>query len=128
MSLDNPKPGPNSTSEYLVSAIPWVTSSLVSGIQRYSFPYVTSFFIVKNVASTTSSSIRCGFTQNGVSDLAGNYVIINQGSTFNTEFRVKELFVSASSPTTVTVCAGLTRISANMFPFLSASNGDQGVG
>lgn len=121
--LNNPKPGPSSVSEYLVSGLPWVTSSAGDGVRRFAFPFATIFFTVKNNSATGTEPIRVGFTDTGV--LSGNYIPVSGTESFTTNMRVKELFVSGTAENagdgSVTVIAGLTTIRAHDFPIISGA-------
>jgi hypothetical protein len=122
MSLNYAYSGANSVPEYLVSAIPWVTASVVSGLVQYTFPQVSMFIIVKNISG---ANIKVGFTQNGVNGT--NYFSLAQSEAFSGDFRTTSLFVSGSG-NSVNVVAGMTMIQTRNFPTLTASNGFQGVG
>jgi hypothetical protein len=125
MPLNNPTPGPNSVAEYQVSAIPWVSSSSgLTGIQRFSFPFVSSFLVIKNTSA--AGNISVGFTYAGVGGANGFSLAPNES--FAGELRVNQLFVSGSATYNVGIIAGLTTILAKDFPILTASAGFQGVG
>lgn len=141
MPLNNPKPGPGSVSEYQVSAIPWVTSSLVGtaslSVVEISLPYVTKFFTVKN--TTTSSSpaqLAVAFASGGFAK--SNYFTLLANESYTGDIRVKTLFFSNSQggpgngDVSFFVLAGLTRIPERMFPTITGSwNGTgsfEGVG
>ena len=115
--LQPPKSGYNFATEYTVSSIPWVTSSVINGVQKYSFPCVTKTLIVKNVFG--SSNLRVAFTNNG---LATNYFELIPGESFDGEFRVTQVFLSGSN-TSTTVIAGLTTILSSDVPEYSSSVG-----
>jgi len=125
MSLNNYTPGPGYAAEFQVSANPWVTSSVVSGIIEYSFPFVSSFFAIKN-NSGSFGSIAVGFTRNGITS-TGNYFPLATGESFSGDFRLKTLFVSGSGAT-VSLLVGLTSIMVERLPTITASNGWNGVG
>lgn len=125
MSLGNYKSGGNLVSEFQVSASPWVTSSVVSGIVEYSFPYLTSFFALKNVSGSLSS-INVGFTRRGI-ETSGNYFTLNQNEGFSGDFRLKSIFISGSNAS-ISLVVGLTGIQTSMMVTITGSNGWSGVG
>jgi hypothetical protein len=123
MALGNDnRPGYHHMPEYMVAGIPWVTSSIVSGIQKYEFGTVTRTITVKNVAG--APNIKVAFTQNGLST---NYFELQTGESISDQLRVTELYVSGSG-NTVSVLAGVTAIPQGYAPILSASRGIPGVG
>lgn len=128
MALHNHQnPGFGSAPDYIVPGIPWITSSNVSGVQQYHFPYVTRGITVKNVGP--SGNIRVAFTQNGLT--SGNYFDMVPGEAWQEELRITRLFVSGSGQT-VAVLGSLTAILQGFAPILSATMsgtaGWQGVG
>lgn len=125
MPLDNPPPGGNFAAEFSVSPIPWVTSSVASGIVRYDFGNVTKSLLVKNVAG--SGEVRVGFTAQGLSAPKNNYFSLAVGESMGGDYRIKSLFISGSG-NSVMVLVGLTGILDRFFPLLTGSNGFQGVG
>lgn len=126
--LNHPRTGPNSVPEFLVSSIPWVTSSSASGLRHYSFPFITSFFLVKNTSVTGSTNdIRVGYTELGIMS-SSNYFTLTPGESFTGQLRIKDLYVSGTSATTIMVHAGLTTIPYQNMPVITGSNGFNGVG
>jgi len=123
MPLDNPPAGPYSATEFMVSGLPWVSSSNISGLVQIDFPQVTTDVEVRN---GSAANIRIAFTRNGF--LSNNYIPLSASQVWDAEYRIKSLFLSCSSVADVTVIAGLTGIQARFFPALSASSGNQGVG
>jgi hypothetical protein len=117
---------------YQSSAIPFVTSSLISpgDVHIITFPQVTRFFNVQNVSPVTGSEVAVAFTLRGLDPTVGNYFTVSQGVSFRDEIRMTQLFISCSSgsSTRYQVVAGLTNIPANQFLTITASNGYQGVG
>ena len=110
-------PGAGALSEYLVSGIPWVTSSQVpASILSVDFLNVISFFTIKN---TSSSSIKVSFTQNGFN--TGNYFSLSANEVFSADLRVKSLFLSSSLTSSFELVAGVTSIPASNFPNLTGS-------
>lgn len=115
---------------YQASAVPYITSSLISNgqTQVIQFQSVTRFFNVQNVGTVSTDEIAVAVTERGLT--TGNYFTLGQGVSFRDELRTTRLFISCSSGTSVRyqVIAGLTNISANQFLLLTGSNGHQGVG
>ena len=104
MSLHYPKPTHNDSSNYLVSGIPYVLSSISAPVNTgtpiaVSFPYVTQRIWV----DCTSGSVRVGFSSNGVSNTPAtkNYYVLAASSP-NLELRVRvgQLFVLSNAGTT----------------------------
>jgi hypothetical protein len=131
MSINWPTAGEYYTPAYQMSAMPYVTSSVISlgEVHRYDFPYVTRFIDVVNRGAGASDKLALGFTYNGVVN-TGNYVTLDRLSSVNEEIRTTTLFISCSSGTNVDyqVFCGLTTIPANNFLLLTGSNGHPGVG
>lgn len=132
MSISWPTNGEYNVSAYQMSALPFVTSSVISAgeVHRYDFPYVTRFIDVVNRGPGPNDVIAIGFTENGIKPSVGNYVSIDRYASVNEEIRTTVLFVSCSVGTNVDyqVFCGLTVIPAKNFLPLSASNGHFGVG
>lgn len=130
MGLNYPVINEGYVPAYQMSAVPYVTSSLISvgEIHQINFDQATRFFNLQNVGSVTTDQIAVAFTQRGFS--TGNYFTLGQGVSFRDEIRTIQLFVSCSSGTSVQyqVIAGLTNIPHNQFLLVTASNGHQGVG
>jgi hypothetical protein len=130
MSLAWPQSGEYNVSAYQMSAMPYVTSSIINNgeVHRYNFPYVTRFIDVVNRGSA-GNTIALGFTENGVLS-TGNYVTLDSGASVKEEVRTTALFISCSSGTNVKyqILCGLTTIPAKNFLVLSASNGHPGIG
>ncbi len=133
MPFEQPRPGAAAGIEYLVSAIPWVTSSTsTSGITQIDFKYVTKFINIRNNSVTGSATLLgVGFTQNGILK-TNNFFTLTPGESWREEIRIRTLFLSGNN-VPYTVCAGLTMIDAKYFPVLSSSmsgsaNGFGGVG
>lgn len=126
MPLDNPTPGYNLAAEYQVPGIPYVSSSIISGVVRCDFPQLTKTLFVRNLVG--AGSIRVGFTLNGINAVTtNNYRTLATGEIFNHELRCTQLFVSGSG-NTVEILAGLTGIPVRNGIVLSGSNGNVGVG
>jgi len=129
MGLDNVKIGAGWVSEYQMSSIPYVTSSVITPghVTNVHFNFVTRFFKVTNT-STGSTQLNVGFTLSGV--MGSNYYPLQSGETVDAEFRLFDLYLSGAvgGALTYTVLAGMTGISTeNMLP-LSGSLGLLGLG
>ena len=115
---------------YQISSSPWLTSSQISlgQIQTLTFPQVTRFINVQNVALTGSDKIALAFTSLGFT--TGNFFTLTQSSSFREEIRTDRLFISCSEGTNVNfqVAVGLTGIPSRQFLTITGSNGFQGVG
>jgi hypothetical protein len=132
MSLNNVVLHEGYVPAYQSSAVPFVTSSLISagGVQVITFPQVTRFFNIQNVGTVATDEIAVAFTQRGLDSSVGNYFTIGQGVSFRDEIRTTVLYISCSSGASVRyqVIAGLTNIPKEQFLTLTGSNGHQGVG
>ena len=130
MSLNNPVMGEGYIPAYQISSSPWLTSSQISlgQIQTLTFPQVTRFINVQNVALTGSDKIALAFTSLGFT--TGNFFTLTQSSSFREEIRTDRLFISCSEGTNVNfqVAVGLTGIPSRQFLTITGSNGFQGVG
>ena len=131
MSYNYPTMGEHYTPAYQLSALPFVTSSVISlgQVHRYDFPYVTRFIDVSNLGAGATDAIAIGFTENGILRTK-NYVTLKSGKTINEEVRTTSLFVSCSVGTNVDyqLFCGITTIPARNFLVLTGSNGHPGVG
>ena len=131
MSYNWPTAGEYHQPSYQVSALPYVTSSVISlgEVHRYDFPYVTKFIDVVNRGAGAADVIALGFTENGILN-TGNYVSLDRLAFVNEEIRTTTLFISCSSGTNVAyqLFCGLTTIPAKNFLPLTGSNGHPGVG
>jgi hypothetical protein len=133
MSLNNPLPDVNHAANYIISGIPFVTSSqapVVSGLtnQRVHFPLVTRHITVVNEDAT--NGLRMAFTQLGLSTTAaGNHVNIPKASVFGPiEVRCTDLFFQGVGGTVkFGVVAGLTVVKDSTW-VVTGSNGFPGVG
>lgn len=130
MPLNNPTPGLGATSEYMASALPWMTSSvlLTGETKEYNFDFVSKWVMVKNQSAGTT--INVGVTRNGVQ--GSNYFTLIGGESVNLDWRLVKLYVSASvGAPSVAVIAGLTTIplrQAGGLQMLTGSNQWNGVG
>jgi hypothetical protein len=130
MSLYNPLMGEGFVPAYQISSTPWVTSSLVAlgEIKQYTFPYVTRFVNIQNVATGSGDVINVAFTSRGFQ--TGNYFTLKQNTTLNADIRTDRIFISGSLGTNIKheVLAGLTGVFAAQFQIITGSSGFQGVG
>ena len=127
MSLNNPQSSGGSVAEFMSSALPWVTSSIITtSPQRYDFAKITKQITVRNLGGVGSSDLAVGFTRNGV--LGSNRFLIPVGSIVEMDVRVKELYlVGVTGGVTASVYAGLTTAPAHSMPTITGSLWD-GVG
>lgn len=132
MSINWVASAENNVPSYQISALPYVTSSIISAgqIHRYDFPFVTRFINVVNRGANANDRLALGFTENGIKQSVGNYITLDQGDTVNQEIRTTVLFVSCSNGTSVDyqLFCGLTTIPERNFLKLTGSNGHPGVG
>ena len=136
MSLNWPQPGLGSVPEYQLSAQPFVTSSLEipasgSDVKRVNFPCVTRFVVITNTLDGSAPNVpmRVGFSENGVKGITDtNYFILNNGESFEAEFRVVDVFLMSDTTLACSgsVVAGLTGIRADRLTGLWS--GSLGVG
>jgi hypothetical protein len=113
-------PGLGNVGSYQMSARPYLTSSLAvpasgSTTLQVSFETVTSFVIITNTlaGSATNVPLRFGFSENGVKGLVNNnYGILNNGETFEADFRITSVFLMSDSVNecSASIIAGLTGI------------------
>jgi hypothetical protein len=133
MSLNNPIPDVNHSSNYIIAGIPFVTSShapAASGLvnQQVHFPLVTRHITVVNEDGT--NALRMAFTQNGLSTTAaGNHVNIPKASVFGPiEVRCSDLFFQGvGGVVKFGVVAGLTVVNGSTW-VVTGSRGFPGVG
>ena len=146
MSLKWPKPGQLDVPLFQVSPIPWVTGSMLgyNETQRHEFPRVTKFVTIRNVAYDTGAVLSVAFTENGLAPVGWDmtkrsaYVRIDQAKEITMQVRCTELWLSNSQGDVLyyekkcpfEIIAGMTEISAEMFPTLTGSSGGsmEGVG
>lgn len=118
MAFQYPQSGPNNVAEYMASGLPWTTaSSFNASAYRLDFPYVTNFVAV----STTTGSLRIGFTQNGVNGT--NYFLVAPANGFfSIPVRCNTIFVRADTTAcSASIVVGLTTIPQRNFPTLTGS-------
>lgn len=125
--MQYPKPHHNHVPEYQQSSIPFVTSSIVTGVNRINFPRVTRFVVVNNIDS--SKDMRFGFTENGVNGSPeNNYYVLTKGTQSPViEVKCTSLFLSGTG-TSFSVLAGMTNVDPSYFFELTGSDGWKGVG
>jgi hypothetical protein len=115
---------------YQISATPWVTSSLISlgEVKEFTFPQVTRFINVQNVATGVADKVAIAFTERGFE--TSNYFTLNQGAALRDEIRTDRIFISCSAGTDVRfqMMMGLTGIPSGQFLRITGSNGFSGVG
>ncbi len=132
MSINWPANGEYATPAYQISALPYLSSSLISQgqIHKYEFPYVTRFINIVNRGSLSSDKIALAFTERGLQSTVANFITLDQGDTVHEEIRTTVFFISCSAGTGVDyqVFCGLTNIPSKNFLTLTGSNGHPGVG
>lgn len=122
MATYNYTKGLGNLPSYQVSSRPYLTSSLnvpASGSDPMviSFDSVTRFIIITNNTPIGAANIplRFGMSANGVKGLDNNnYGILNNGQSFEADFRVTKVFLLSDdgNQPTASVIAGLTGIEA----------------
>jgi hypothetical protein len=105
---------------FQASARPYLTASLDVPANteepiQVSFETVTRFVIITNNTPATSTNVpmRFGFSANGVKGVENNnYGILNNGESFEAEFKVVSVYLLSDSVNnaTASVIAGLTGI------------------
>jgi len=115
MATYNYRAGLGNVGSYQASGTPFVTGGInASSVVKVSFPSVTSWIVVSNVAS--GDDCKIGFSSNGVSGT--NYLLVEGGLTTEPlKVKVTELYLLGGNP--VSVMAGLTGIANN-----TINNGD----
>ena len=119
--------GFNNVGSYQVSTQPHLTFISASTTQQISFPQVTKFVIVKNLAS--DGYMKVAFSQNGFNGT--NFLLLSGSESFSADYRVTSIFISPAAEFggtqfTASVIAGLTGIAAS---HLSGNwSGSAGVG
>jgi hypothetical protein len=124
-----PSSGPNNTLEYMASGLPFVTTSVATATPfRIDFPYITSEIYIQ-VSGAAGSSIRVGFTENGVNN--NNYFAVeNTESPVTMRIRCKTLWIRTNTGTapSYSVLGALTQIPSTSFPVLTGSVADPNTG
>lgn len=121
---------------FQTSSRPFLSSSLnipdnTSEPLEIEFETVSRFVIVTNTSlpSDPSRPMRFGFSANGVKGLEyNNYVVLENGETFEAEFKVSKVFLLSDSihETSGSVVAGLTGIQSHLLK--NNWSGSAGVG
>jgi len=121
---------------FQTSARPFLSSSLnipdnTMEPLEINFDTVSRFIIVTNTISPAEPSrpLRFGFSANGTKgSVDNNYVILENGETFEAEFKVSKVFLLSDSihETSGSVVAGLTGISSAHL--INNWSGSSGVG
>jgi len=130
------KVGLGNVGSYQVSGRPYLTSSLAvpasgSTTLKISFESVSRFIIVTNTlpGSATNVPLRFGFSDVGVKGLVdNNYLILNNGESFEAEFKVIDIYLMSDSVNecSASIGAGLTGI--NKTSLVDNWSGSIGVG
>lgn len=124
--------GEYATPAYQISALPFMSSSIISAgqVHTYDFPFVTKFISVVNRGSNVGDVLAIAVTENGLKSSVGNYITLKNSETVREEIRTTKLYISCSSGTSIDyqVFCGLTNIPAHHFLIVTASNGHPGVG
>ena len=132
MSFNWPANGEYATPAYQISALPYLSSSIISQgqVHKYEFPYVTRFINVVNRGSVISDKITLAFTERGLQPTVANYITLDQGDTVHQEVRTTVMFISCSAGSSVDyqIFCGLTNVPSKNFLILTGSNGHPGVG
>ena len=141
-------PGVGKTGQYQMSGIPYATASIPVSRggelpTEISFPYVTRFVTVQNLATGSNKPLRLGFSSLGTTGSAyndgfDNFFVLDNGETYTGELRVSKIFLlGAARPfevgesctaiyTTASVIAGCTGI--NPAHLSTNWSGTSGVG
>lgn len=91
MSLGNPKFGLNTTSVYMMSGDPWVSSSIATSTPQYvDFTKFAKSWTFHNTGS--NNAIRIGFSENGLVS-SSNYFTLGNNDSFSADIRVPGLWV-----------------------------------
>lgn len=130
MSLNWPQCGEYYIPAYQMSALPYVSSSIISQgeIHRYEFQNATKFINIVNRGAVSTDRISLAFTERGFT--TGNYITLDSGDTVHEEIRTTALYISGSQGSSVDyqVFCGLTIVPARNFLTITGSNGHAGVG
>lgn len=128
--MNHYRQGLGSVGAYQVSAIPYLSSSILvpasAASVKLEFPQVTSFVLIKN---DTGNDIEFAFSPTGFAN--GNYWTVESGSSISAKWKVIDIYMrGASSAATASIAAGLTSISRNELTAVGNVNwsGSVGVG
>ena len=152
MSSSWPNSGFKYTPAYMVSGVPYVTSSANNKVGtpsspiHVSFPFVTKWICIRSLdnAGAVTRDLRVGFTELGVKNNTNCFSIPDQNSPARPgygmtdpvlEIACTDIFISsdrAGKPTEMSLIAGLTNIHREEYPNLTGSIGGvpnfEGVG
>jgi hypothetical protein len=117
----NAPPGVNSTAEYIVSGLPFVSSSAFNATTTYEmeFPAMTQWLYVENLDSGTT--IDLGFTAAGVAG-SNKWTIGVSSTSPKLEVRTKSIFLVGTNGDAYQVVAGLTQIPSGSVADYSADS------
>lgn len=108
--------GVYSVGQYQMSGKPYATGSLSVGYTtplEVTFPLVTKFVTIKNSTTGSNSTMRVGFSANGVNGT--NYYTLENGESYTADIRIVSVFLRGDvAPCNATVIAGLTGIESQL--------------
>ena len=119
MTFNTGRSGLNNATEYVVSGLPWVSSSVVNTTPfKVQLPYVASKL---SFQVSAGSALRVGFSENGVNN--SNFVLVSSATGWvDFNFRCKEFYIMADSATsTCSMAISLTTIDQRSMPILTGS-------
>lgn len=127
------RPGVGSVGQYQMSAKPFLSASILvsnSSVTEIKFPSVTRFVTVQNVHAGSSVPLRVAFSEAGVTNDAGNHILLDNGESYTGEFRTRYLFLAGDgAPCTASIIAGLTGIDSELQGDAGANySGSAGIG
>ena len=110
-----PSPGEKAAGEYIVSGIPYVTSSTGKTANAYEvpFPTLSQWIIVQNTA--TDATLDFGCTAAGVGG-SQKYTLAASETSPKLHIRSKGIFIKPTDGKTYQVIAGLTNIPTGSIP------------
>lgn len=124
MPAQNSKRDSRFTTEFIVAGVPWVTSSLASGIKYHPFldgsgnNKFAQWCQIKNTG--LSGSLAVAFTSTGFS--TNNYFTLSAGQSYDKPLMIGWVYVSGSAQQPYSIVAGLTDINTSQIPnYLSSS-------
>ena len=132
MSHNWPSNGEYFSPAYQVSALPYLSSSVISvgQVHKHEFPFVTKFIGITNRGANPGDKICLAFTERGLNSVVSNYITLDQADSMHHEIRSTVFYVSCSAGTNVDyqIFCGLTTIPSKNFLPITGSNGHPGVG